>query len=78
MATFQIKEHSAEIETAKARILCTALADYYLEKFNQYKRTGKFPRRYLSLADAMRDCQFLCEKFRILAFELTDEAAINW
>lgn len=59
-------------------IVSGQLADYYLDEFNQVKKTGIFPSHYLNKKDALRELQYLCEYWKIRQFELKAEPAQSW
>lgn len=67
-----------QVYADQARELCAKLADYYLQRFNEVSAGEDIPEGYLSKADCMRDCQYLCEYFKIRQFELSSNVSLHW
>jgi len=75
---------------AHSKVICKMLATYYLNEFNRInqapnKPTGKngnivhhWPPEYLNKKDCLRELQYLCEYWRIKAFELEGANPSLW
>lgn len=74
-----------------AKVLCDIMATYYLDEFNRIMKipewkgfqnglppVATFPNEYLNKADALRDLQYLCEWWKIKAFELSNASSLHW
>ena len=73
-----VGKNPTEVYSKLAWRLCGEMANYYLERFNEIEKTGIFPDEYLNKKDALRDCQYLCEFFKIQQFALAGNPSINW
>lgn len=59
-------------------IVLGKLATFYMDEFNRITVSGIYPTKYLNKRDALREMQYLCERCKILQFEIQNEPAQSW